>query len=234
MPPFNENKSNGPVVILLITGRVTGPSIKLAAAAALPVSLPLPFNAAAHSASCTAWSRPCLVGSTVSFWEETPGWFHSSPPHQAEPLQVFQLSSPSSLGTVSPNWVIESEGFLMPEPERLRASLRCPSSLEQAQCSPVLSAAGIFSRRFCWNRVDLLCVCHVTIVAGFVFCVSVSRGEWSEASTHRRAPTGPQHAAPRSGPWLRPLCSILCGHALFTLMYASTWSSVSSLMKFLF
>lgn len=156
------------------------------------------------------------------------------PPHQAEPLQVFQLSSPSSLGTVSPNWVIESEGFLMPEPERLRASLRCPSSLEQAQCSPVLSAAGIFSQRFCWNRVDLLCVCHVTIVAGFVFCVSVSRGEWSEASTHRRAPTGPQHAAPRSGPWLRPLCSILCGHALFTLMYASTWSSVSSLMKFLF
>lgn len=132
----------------------------------------------------------------------------------------------------------------MPEPKRLRASLRCPSSLERAQCSPVpeccwavstavmLDSDPVDSSAGLRGKLGLTCcvsaMCHFCFgdyCSGFFLCVSVSCGEWSEASTHRRAPTGPQPATPRSGPRLRPLRRVLCGHASFASTFAS-WCEV--------
>lgn len=72
-------------------------------------------------------------------------------PHQAQPPQVFQPSSPSSLATTSANWIIGSDESFSLEPNRPRGGLRSPVVekktpwygllLSNKYCSTVLTAA---------------------------------------------------------------------------------------------
>lgn len=53
---------------------------------------------------CSCWIE--LLAKKSTTWSGIQDWWA---PHQAQPLQVFQQSSPSSLATTSPNWIIGSD-----------------------------------------------------------------------------------------------------------------------------
>lgn len=76
--------------------------------------------------------------------------------HRAQPPQVFQPSSPSSLATTSANWIIVSDESFRLEPQRTLGSLFSPSSVRKESIWPFY--CQISPARLFWQRPAIVSV----------------------------------------------------------------------------